>query len=186
MMLRFSFVALAATLGAALGCGGSIDVEADTTVADGGAGDADAHVHADAHQDAKPLDAPADAPKKDAFDEYHDPGCPDAPIDPPQLECDALAPPPGGCPPDEACFPYVQYPSSPCGQEQYGTVCAPAGTGVQGTPCGGVQDCAGGFVCVISGSGVQCVKLCKLDQPGSCDDGLVCQPIDIPGFGGCL
>lgn len=191
MRVRPSLFALAAAL-VVIGCGGTIDLTADTTSLDGGAEDADAYVdaRADAHEDAMPpldapADAPVDAPPADAFDAYGEPTCPDLPIEPPQLACDPYSQRPGDCDEGQSCFPYVQYPSGPCEQERYGTYCAPAGYGVQGSPCSG-GDCAGGFTCVISGSGVQCVKLCKLDQPAPCEDGLVCEPMDIPGFGGCL
>jgi len=122
----------------------------------------------------------------DALPDYVDPGCPDAggPIQ--QFDCDPYHQFNGDCMPGEGCYIYVSYPSEPCGQETYGSVCAPSGPGGQNAPCGGAQDCSGGFVCVVSGSGNQCVKLCPISGNSSCPPGLVCEPIDVEGFGGCL
>ena len=63
---------------------------------------------------------------------------------------------------------------------------ASQGTGQQGAGCQGGQACAAGFACVVSGSGDQCVQLCELQGGSSCPPGLVCEPIDVKGFGGCL
>lgn len=122
----------------------------------------------------------------DAFPDYTDPGCPDA--GPPlyDYQCDPYAQDNGDCAPGEGCYIYVDYPDEPCGQEIYGAFCAPEGFGQQGEPCGGGFDCAGGFVCVVSGSGTQCVELCSLSGDDGCPPGLVCEPIDVEGFGGCL
>ena len=79
----------------------------------------------------------------------------------------------------------MQYPSGPCQQEQYGTLCEPVGAGHQGTPCGG-GDCAAGFVCVLTGAGNQCVRLCHLSGASDCPSGLVCEAIDSDGYGGCI
>ena len=139
---------------------------------------------ADARHDHTTLDGSS---PDNGFEEYHDPGCPDAaPIV--DNECDPMAPKPGGCKGGMACYPYVVYPDpgDPCGVETYGATCEFPGTATQGDPCGGVQECAAGFVCVVSGAGDQCVKLCSLDTPGACTNGMVCEPIDIPGYGGCL
>ncbi len=117
---------------------------------------------------------------------YMDPGCMD---EPPPLEdylCDPYAQGNGDCPPGEACHIYVDYPDRPCGQEIYGSFCYPAGAGEQGDACTGGHECAGGFVCVVTGSGTQCVALCNLVGASGCPPGLVCEPIDVKGFGGCL
>jgi hypothetical protein len=124
--------------------------------------------------------------QKDVLPDYSDPGCPDAP--PPFIdnECDPLKSAPGDCITEgEACYPYVIYPSSPCEAEVYGAICEPEGTGQQSDPCYG-EACAAEHVCVITGAGTQCVHLCSLTVPGSCPDGLVCEPIDVLGYGGCL
>ncbi len=112
------------------------------------------------------------------------PGCPDAGKPPPALECDAYSEP-SGCDPGDACYPFVDYPSEPCGQETYGTICAPAGTGMQGDPCGNSL-CAPRHVCVITGQGTQCIELCQLEGPNTCPAGLFCVPVDVDGFGGCF
>ena len=55
------------------------------------------------------------------------------------------------------------------------------------TPCGDGTDCAAGFIFVKSGSGDQCVKLCKTNEFNSCTDGRVCREVDVTGsgWGGC-
>jgi hypothetical protein len=125
---------------------------------------------------------------KDALDEYEDPGCPDAEPPPTEFHCDPFNQNNGDCGPGEGCYIFVQYPEpgTVCGQEIYGAICALAGFGGQGDPCGGAQDCQGGFVCVVTGAGNQCVKLCPLTGNDGCPSGLVCEPIDVEGFGGCL
>lgn len=122
----------------------------------------------------------------DALPDYVDPGCPDAgpPIE--EFDCDPYHQFNGDCMPGEGCYIFVGYPSEPCGQETYGSLCLPAGSGTQNSPCGGAQDCGAGFVCVVSGSGDQCVQLCQLQGISGCPAGLVCEPIDVEGFGGCL
>jgi hypothetical protein len=115
---------------------------------------------------------------------YIDPGCPDAAPPPKIEECQPFANP-TGCEPGEGCYPFVQYPQQKCDKEQFGTICAPAGSGKQGEPCGG-DLCAAGFVCVVTGVGTQCVKMCKLDGPSSCPPGLFCVPVDVEGIGGCF
>ncbi|MBI4703303.1 MAG: hypothetical protein HY744_19475 [Deltaproteobacteria bacterium] len=171
----------AALLGAPAGCGSSVVVEQVPAGAAGGGG---GFIFLDAGTDTGPV--VPDAGIHDALPDYVDPGCPDKP--PPIYDylCDPYDQFNGDCAPGEACFIYVQYPEEPCGQELYGSFCSVAGSGVQGDPCGGGLDCAGGFVCVVSGSGNQCVQLCKLNGPSGCPPGMVCEPIDVEGFGGCL
>ncbi len=122
-------------------------------------------------------------PPKDALPDYTDPGCPDKPPPMQQFTCDPYK---QNCKPGEACHIFVDYPMEPCGQEIYGSFCGPAGSGKQGAACGDGHDCAGGYVCVITGSGTQCVKLCNLKGDSGCPDGYVCEAIDVKGFGGCL
>jgi hypothetical protein len=123
---------------------------------------------------------------KDALNEYDDPGCPDAGPPTYDYQCDPYNQFNGDCGPDEGCYIYVQYPSEPCDQETYGSVCSITGPGQQGAACGGPLDCAAGYVCVITGAGTQCVHLCALEGDDGCPTGLVCQKIDVEGFGGCL
>jgi hypothetical protein len=171
----------------AVACGGSVEGDKGNTGGDGGApggggtgGTGGTHLGGtggkDAGKDAKPDS------KTGGTGGYIDPGCPDADPPPPQTECDLYDP--SSCPPTLSCYPYVQYPSGPCGFEVYGTVCAVPGTGTQGDPCGG-ENCAGGFVCVITGQGTECVQICNLVGKDNCPDGLFCVPIDVEGVGGC-
>lgn len=118
--------------------------------------------------------------------DFEDPGCPDQPPPFEDFQCDPYAQGNGDCPLGDGCFIYVDYPNEPCGQESYGAFCAPAGPNEQGEPCGGALDCAAGHVCVVTGAGTQCVQLCPLTGPDGCPGGLVCEPIDVQGFGGCL
>ena len=123
---------------------------------------------------------------KDALSEYTEEPCKDKPPPLEAFECNPYDQPNGTCPAGEACYIFVDYPSEPCGQEIYGAFCYPAGPGQQGDPCNGGQDCGVGHVCVVTGSGTQCVVLCELSGFGNCPAGLVCEPIDVEGFGGCL
>lgn len=173
----------------AAGCGGTVEGGTPPaggsggvagTAGSGGVGGLDAGPDATGGSDAG-YDAAYDAPA-DVVSDYVDPGCPDAAPPPITQECD-LFKKPTTCLNGEACYPFVQYPSGPCQQEQYGTLCEPVGTGHQGDPCGG-GDCAGGFVCVLTGAGNQCVQLCHLNK-NDCPSGLVCVPIDSDGYGGC-
>ncbi len=126
---------------------------------------------------------PDSKPPPDALPDYVDPGCPDKPPPKGEFSCDPYK---QNCKKGEACHIFVDYPKEPCGQEIYGSFCGPAGPGMQGDACGGGAACAAGFVCVITGSGTQCVKLCTLMGKSGCPDGYVCEPIDVKGFGGCL
>lgn len=115
---------------------------------------------------------------------FVDPGCPDVSNEPTINECQLLG---DGtdCPTGFACVPYVQYPAGSCGSERYGTYCVPAGVGTQGQSCEG-QACAAGHICVITGEGAACCKICELTAPNTCPSGLWCQPVDIqPGMGAC-
>ena len=161
-------------------CGGSID----TTPGKGDGGAREGAV-TDARTDTTmhPMMLDAGAPD---LGRYQDPGCPEAAPPPVDHACDPYAHAEAQCPPGNGCYPYLQYPDSPCGQAQYGTACIPEGNGVQGSPCGGGMDCASGFVCVESREGAQCVQVCNPDQLSSCGDGRVCDRLDVPGFGGCL
>jgi hypothetical protein len=123
---------------------------------------------------------------QDALSEFIDPGCKDKPPPLQQFVCDPQNQFNGDCAEGEGCYIFVDYPSDPCGQEIYGSICFPAGFGQQGDPCSGAQDCGAGLSCVVTGSGTQCVQLCELDDGDACTGGTVCEPIDVEGFGGCL
>jgi hypothetical protein len=174
------FPVTAAALGA--GCGSKISVQPPGS---GGAGEGGDFLFLTGG-------GGTDKPKPDAgmpdgsLPDYEDPGCPNQPPPLEQFICDPYAQGNGDCLPDEGCYIFVDYPSEPCGQEIYGSACLPSGNATQGQACGGATDCAGGFVCVISGSGTQCVQLCTLTGASNCPPGLVCEPIDVVGFGGCL
>lgn len=175
-------------------CGGSVSIDGDDDPrADSGAGGSgatagaatggwsgsDAGLGGSGNLGGGPVDGGVDV--------YVDPGCPDAEPPPAVLECDPFAVDPG-CPFDQACYPYVDYPSGgSCQSETYGTVCLPAGIGEQGDDCS-LEVCAAGFVCVLGGApGPRCVKLCSVFEPDSCPAGLLCEPMDTQqGFGGCL
>lgn len=118
---------------------------------------------------------------------FMEPGCPPPPPTPPDLtECDPVASP-TGCPVGQSCFPFVRYPTGPCEVERFGTLCMPAGPGTQGESCS-TDACAAEHICVSTGRGTQCVQLCSFapGSPNVCAAGLLCLPIDIEGFGGCL
>jgi len=125
-------------------------------------------------------------PRDAGFDEYTDPGCPDAGPPKEHDECDPFATT-STCPPGQGCYPFVNHPLEGCGEQSFGTVCAPAGTGRQGSTCGdGGNDCASGFVCVVgSQPGKHCVQLCRMDVPNSCPRGMICGELDVEGFGVC-
>ena len=135
----------------------------------------------DAGQTLEP--PPLPPPDTDPFIES---GC--APIaDLPNInQCNPLSTP-SDCPPGTACFPYVNYPEGPCEVETFGAACMPTGSGTQGDSCSR-EPCAADHICVSTGRGTQCVRLCSFaDSAGSvCAPGLLCLPIDIEGFGGCL
>jgi hypothetical protein len=117
---------------------------------------------------------------------FEDPGCPPAAPAPARDDCDPLAAS-SGCDEFQSCFPFVVYPKGPCEVEQYGTMCLPAGPGTQGDSCAR-QGCAAEHICILTGRGTQCARVCSFadDAPNVCAPGLLCQPIDIEGFGGCL
>jgi hypothetical protein len=132
------------------------------------------------------LDAGKDAQADSGFpDGFVDPGCPDAEPPPPQFECDPLGP--NTCGSGMGCYPFVQYPSGKCDFEQYGAICAPAGTGSQGEPCGGgFETCAPGLSCWLTGQGTECLQLCNTIGNNTCPPGLLCATTDVEGVGACF
>lgn len=182
--MRWGFALVLVSL---VGCGGAISDEPLTLFDDAGnpidTGALDSGV--DSFRPDTRVDVGRDSGRDAVFDTWVDPGCPDAPAPPKDYRCDPLKPPPGDCPKNQACFPYVEYPTEPCGHEVYHTACFPAGPGKQGDPCSG-GDCAAGHICVATGAGNVCVTMCSPTKPGGCPEGLVCSPTDVPGVGGCL
>jgi hypothetical protein len=178
-------LALAATLAPALGaaCGSSVETPSPGTSS--GQGGEFTFITGEGGSTAT-MPMPPEPPRPPVPPDYDDPGCADAPPPIEAYTCDPFDPYGGGCLLGEACKLTIDYPSEPCGQEVYGSVCALAGTGGQGDACGDGADCGPGHVCVITGSGTQCVRLCKVDGPSGCPSGLVCEPLDVKGFGGCL
>lgn len=178
-------IGLLGVLVAATGCSGTVVGNERGTGGDADGGDMP-DASPDDEKDAGLPSPYTDAGVQDAFEEYVDPGCPDAAEPLFAYDCDPFAPPPGDCPEDHACYPFVEYPSEPCAAEIYGSFCLPTGTQTQGEFCVSATDCAAGFVCVVSGAGNQCVRLCSLTDPKTCPDGQICEPLDVAGYGGCL
>jgi hypothetical protein len=116
-----------------------------------------------------------------------DTGCPPEELPPPENECDPFSA--GSCGPGAGCYPFVEHPEgSGCDQQRYGTVCLPAGSGMQGMRCGDETGdwCAPGFVCVVGQrAGKRCAALCKIGQANQCQGGLLCGDLDVAGFGVC-
>ena len=183
--MRCAGVAIAWGLVAALGCGGQSDVDVSRRGSPeplGGAQRSDAGVTEDAST-PPPRPPGRDLPAPPPFKE---PGCPPVGELPDINDCDPLASP-SGCPSGQSCFPFVTYPSGPCEVERFGAMCDSAGPGTQGESCS-EEACAAEHICVSTGRGTQCVRLCGFapDVPSVCAPGLLCLPIDIEGFGGCL
>ena len=45
--------------------------------------------------------------------------------------------------------------------------------------------CQAGYDCFITGQGDVCLKLCDLNGPDTCTDGLICDTTDVEGIGAC-
>jgi hypothetical protein len=178
-MQTFLWVAL---LGATA-CGGALADPSPTP---------DAGRHRDGGRDASTPDQasepvlPEPDAGPDAFHVYEEDACADAPLEVPPLECDPFTA--GTCPINGwACYPVPPHGTDPCHPGRYGTRCLPEGGGSQGTPCSDGSECKGGYLCVKTGAGDMCVKLCKLGQLGSCTNGRICREVDVTGsgWGGC-
>ncbi len=132
-----------------------------------------------------PPPPPDDAGSNDDFPVFREDACSDPNAPPPMVECDPFAQ--STCGAGFACYPVPPRSSDNCHPGKYGTICLPGGKGTQGWPCGDATDCFGGFICVIAGTGDQCVKLCKVDDFNACPDGRICREVDVPGsgWGGC-
>jgi hypothetical protein len=169
-------------LALALGCGGSIVDPLATADAgrrrDGGRGGAD--------RDARVIPPPPDdAPPNDDFPVFREDACADVNAPPPMIECDPFVQ--STCSPGMACYPVPPRAVDNCHPGRYSTICLPAGLGTQGSPCGDATECAASFICVKSGQGDMCVKICRTDMFNSCPDGRVCREVDVAGseLGGC-
>jgi hypothetical protein len=115
------------------------------------------------------------------------PGCPGTPAPPGFYECDVFGVP-TGCGPGEGCYPTIDHPfGMGCDQQVHGSLCAPAGTNVQGDFCsGGSLDCAPGYICIVGAqSGSRCMRMCSLDGSTPCPSGLFCGETDALGVGVC-
>lgn len=112
--------------------------------------------------------------------------CPEVVAQAPRYECDPWAEE-SGCGPLEGCYPVVIYPRGPCEVERFGSECRAAGAGIHGEACD-AQGCAEGHVCVSTRRGTYCSQTCAFNTgvQSKCPPGLLCQPIDIDGFGACL
>lgn len=123
-----------------------------------------------------------DSGKPDARNDYVDPECGDIPPPLELYDCDPFAQ--TGCESGEACSPFVEYPSDPCSSETYGAFCVPAGTLTQGESCDSQLDCAAGYLCLITGAGTTCGRVCEINAD-TCTDGLICVSTDVSGIGAC-
>jgi hypothetical protein len=183
---RIWAVCLFASGFALLHCGGTV-VTLPADGSGGAAGHGGQLGHAGTASGAGHGGGGSSAVARDAgFDEYVDPGCPDAGPPSEVNECDAFATN-SGCPPGEGCYPFVDHPfGAGCGAQSFGTACMPAGSGVQGAVCGDGAACASGFVCVVgSQPGKRCVQLCRMTEPNSCPRGFICGELDVEGYGVC-
>lgn len=165
-----------------VGCGGAI---VDGSASDGGTRREGGH-GGGGDRDRGPDQTPAfDASPNDDFPVFREDACPDSPAISPPLECDPFVQ--TTCPRGQACYPIPPRASDNCHPGRYSALCLFAGLGTQGSPCGDVTDCAAGFICVKSGEGDQCVKLCHTNEFGACADGRVCREVDVTGsgWGGC-
>jgi hypothetical protein len=170
---------------ALLHCGGTVVTTLDDGTGGGSVGHAGRAGHAgesSSHGGGGTSSLPVDA----GFDEYVDPGCPDAGPPTEKNRCDPFAVETGG-PPGQGCYPFVDQPLVGCAPQGFGTACMLAGSGHQGAVCGdGVNDCASGFVCVVgSQPGKHCVQLCLMSQVDSCPRGMICGELDVEGYGVC-
>jgi len=138
------------------------------------------------------IDASTDADEEDEEEddeEFREPDCTgvEIPPEPPQIECDLLAEPgASGCHSTAVCMVYFIDAEDVCGQSTYGTRCSLSGGRQPGQSCDFRDDCVQGSACLITTTGRKCAKLCRLDDPGACEEGLVCWPVEeIPNLGGC-
>lgn len=127
----------------------------------------------------------SDAADADGPPVFIDDICIDAAKIPPSLACDPFVT--GSCPAGKGCYAIPPRASGSCEPGSYGTICAAEGKGAQGAFCNDTTECLSGHVCVKSGLGNHCAKLCKVSDLGSCGEGRVCRVLDLSGsgWGGC-
>ena len=118
------------------------------------------------------------------YSTYAATGCPDAATPAVITNCDLFSSV-SGCPDGQACFPTIRSTANPCQPEQYAYVCSFAGNGTQWDDCSRSNDCAQGYVCVVTNTGTKCQKMCSLSDTTSCSPGMFCDPIDVAGVGTC-
>jgi hypothetical protein len=165
----------------AAGCGGSV-VDPSAT-ADAGRRRDGGRESSDRDRTSPP--PPEDAPPNDDFPTFREDACVDVNAPPPMIECDPFVQ--TTCPLGMACYPVPPRATGSCQPGRYSTICLPPGPGTQGSPCGDATECAASFICVKSGQGDMCVKICRTDMFNSCTDGRVCREVDVTGsgLGGC-
>jgi hypothetical protein len=162
-----------------LGCASTVDGTGGPF--GGGGPGADAGLRRDAAPDAR------DVPYFDtnAYDVFREDACPGTrPPAQREYECDPLGG--EGCPADQGCYAYIEYPTVRCGSEIYRARCFEAGTTATGMFCRSGTECTAGAGCFVTGAMNRCLQLCRLDgaEP-RCQRGTVCEPTDLPDFGAC-
>lgn len=195
--MRWPSLAIATFLLAA--CGASRN-DAEDNLVDPNSDAGDDVVLADATDDALLDDAGSKRPPFDAGSPWEppeplpddmfppDPDCGDAsiPLVEPTLECDPVADgESSGCEAGEVCALYEIPANSACEPTTYRATCIRVGgSNTHGEPCD--PGCKQGFVCSIAGAGRQCMKLCRVNEVGGCEEGLVCMNLrNLPDFGVC-
>ncbi len=113
-------------------------------------------------------------------------GCPDSGAAPIVVQECNLFSTVSGCPDGQACFPAIRSSADLCQPEMYYYVCSYAGSGTQWDTCSSANDCAQGFICVVTNAGTKCQRTCSMDDSSAvCPPGLFCDPIDVAGVGTC-
>ncbi len=134
-------------------------------------------------------DVGVDIPYRDvpiSYDVFREDRCPgDAGGAERAYSCDPWMPA-VGCGDGQGCYPWIEYPSEPCGHEIYHADCFPTGPMPVDGFCTSTTDCAAGLTCFVTGSGNRCLLLCRNDGTApQCPKGRVCEPTDLPDFGAC-
>ncbi|MEI8258468.1 MAG: hypothetical protein WCJ30_22570 [Deltaproteobacteria bacterium] len=177
---RRSLALLAMGACATLGNGCASRVVGD---GDGSIGDARTDRGPNAADGGDTVDVPyRDVPVQ--YDVYREDACPgDAAAGVRMYTCDPFAVV-SGCADGQGCYPWIEYPSVPCGSEIYHADCMPVGpTPIDGF-CTSGGECTGGLACFVTGSGNRCLQLCHIDGTDpQCPRGR--EPTDLPDFGAC-